>query len=94
MSVATALPEGLKPVRRTPTFTEATIPKALTKDHTTKSDTWGVIHVKSGQLRYTIPSKAFTIEIEAGDTAIIEPEIPHHVTPAGAVAFFVEFWRA
>ena len=65
-----------------------------TKDHTTKSDIWGVIDVKSGRLRYTIPSKAFTIEIEAGDTAIIEPEIPHHVTPAGAVAFFVEFWRA
>ena len=94
MSAPAALPKGLKPVRRTPTFTEATVPKAPTKDHTTKSDIWGVIDVKSGRVRYTIPSKAFTIEIEAGDTAIIEPEIPHHVTPAGAVAFFVEFWRA
>jgi len=94
MNAPTALPEGLKPVRRTPTFTEATIPAALTQDHATKPETWGVIHVERGRLRYTVPSRDYVVEIEAGETAVIEPEIPHHVTPVGDVAFFVEFWRA
>lgn len=94
MKPHSGLPEGLRPGRRTPTFTEETVPAALTRDHTTKAGTWGIIHVESGRLRYTVPSRGYEIEIAVGETGLVEPEIPHHVTPLGAVAFHVRFWSA
>ena len=33
-------------------------------------------------------------EFGAGDVGIVEPEVPHHVTPLGPVCLHVEFWRA
>jgi len=87
------LPEGLAPYRRTPVFTEATVPAGLTKDHATKSGVWGVIHVTEGRLRYTIPSGEEEHELTPGVDGIVEPEVKHHVTPLGAVTFYVEFWR-
>lgn len=88
-----SLPEGLAPYRRTPVFTETTVPAGLTKDHATKSGVWGVIHVTAGRLRYTIPSREEAIELAPGVNGIVEPEVKHHVTPLGTVSFYVEFWR-
>ena len=34
-------PDGLVALRRTPDFTEATIPKGLQRDHNTKVGVWG-----------------------------------------------------
>ncbi|MBT3307566.1 MAG: DUF1971 domain-containing protein, partial [Alphaproteobacteria bacterium] len=48
------LPSPLKAYRRTPVFTEDTIPKGLRNEHSTKPGVWGVIHVMSGTLLYTI----------------------------------------
>ncbi len=87
------LPEGLAPYRRTPVFTETTVPAGLTKDHATKSGVWGVIHVTAGRLRYTIASGEEAHELIPGVDGIVEPEVKHHMTPLGAVTFFVEFWR-
>lgn len=87
------LPEGLTPYRRTPVFTEESVPVALTKNHKTKSVVWGVIHVTSGRLRYTIPSSNETIELKPGIDGIVEPDVQHYVTPFCAVGFYVEFWR-
>lgn len=86
------LPPGLTVGRRTPSFTEQTIPAALLKDHSTKAGVWGVIHVELGQLQYKLPSEGREVEIQQGETAIIRPEIPHHVTPVGSVTFYIEFW--
>ncbi|WP_262693242.1 DUF1971 domain-containing protein [Kordiimonas aquimaris] len=87
------LPEGVQPYNKTPLFSELTVPKGLLKDHNTKSGVWGVINVVSGNLRYTVPSLEKHIDLSAGDTAIVVPEQLHHVTPLGAVSFYVEFWR-
>ena len=94
MTAPPQLPSGLKPGRRTPSFTDETVPDGLARDHTTKAGTWGVIHVEEGRLRYCVPSRAYETEIAAGEKAVIEPEVPHHVAPVGAVTFFVEFWTA
>jgi tellurite resistance-related uncharacterized protein len=87
------LPPNLTAYRRTPTFTEANVPKGLLADHTTKAGTWGVITVESGRLDYTITGTGETVILEPGTNGIVEPEELHHVTPVGAVAFYVEFWR-
>ena len=39
------LPAEVQAYRRTPEFTEATVPPALLKAHTTKDGTWALIHV-------------------------------------------------
>ena len=42
------LPPEVKPYRRTPEFTESTIPAGLLKGHTTKPGVWAMIHVLEG----------------------------------------------
>ena len=93
-----ALPEGLAPYRRTPDFTEATLPAALRADHDTKPGTWGLIHVAAGRLCYRVtdPRRAPSERIltPGEPPGVVEPTIRHHVEPLGPVRFHVEFWRA
>ena len=92
------LPPGLASYRRTATFTEATVPAALLREHNSKEGSWGLIHVEDGRLRYRItdPRRAAfeTILSPASGPAVIEPTIRHNVEPIGRVRFYVEFWRA
>lgn len=88
------LPDGLHAYRRTPTFTEQTVPAGLLKDHEIKAGTWGVIHVASGELRYVVPSLGEDTVLSPEKDGIVLPETLHHVVPIGAVSFYVEFWRA
>ena len=97
-SVARALPDGLHAVRRTPDFTEGSVPDALLRDHATKEGSWGLIRVESGRLGYfvtdlrRIPFE--TILTPESGPGVVEPTILHHVEPLGAVRFHVEFLRA
>ncbi len=86
-------PTSLQPYKQTPIFTQDTVPAGLLRNHTTKTGTWGVINVVSGQLSYVIESQAKTLFLKPGVKGIIPPGLPHHVTPDGPVTFFVEFWR-
>jgi len=45
-----ALPEDVRPYKRTPIFTEATVPPGLLKQHTTKEGAWAKIVVLEGRL--------------------------------------------
>lgn len=87
------LPKGLAPYNQTPEFSEETVPAALLKDHNTKAGVWGLIHVKSGTLEYTIPSRGETMTLTPGTPGVVEPQVMHHIAPKGPVRFFVEFWR-
>src|SRR3546814_12863867 len=53
-AMTTELPLKAKPYKRTPSFTEATIPAGLLGDHSTKAGTWGLIRVEEGLLRYIV----------------------------------------
>lgn len=92
------LPPDALPYRRTPTFTEATVPAGLLKAHATKDGVWGLIHVESGRLTYRITDPrrpASESVLEAGsEPGIVEPTILHEVEPKGPVCFHVEFHRA
>jgi len=46
------LPPGIVPYRRTPIFTETTLPAGLRRRHQTKPGTWGLIVVLEGRLRF------------------------------------------
>jgi tellurite resistance-related uncharacterized protein len=87
------LPAAATVYRRTPAFTELTVPAALTRWHDTKPGVWGRIVVEQGRLRYHMLEQGETIDLTAGESAVIEPQAPHKVEPLGAVVFFVEFLR-
>ena len=90
-----SLPQGVAPYRRTPEFTESTVPDALRRRHTTKAGVWAQIQVLEGSLRYRIlepvPEEHMLSPERPG---IVEPEVPHEVELEGRVRFYVEFLRA
>ncbi|MEI4508660.1 DUF1971 domain-containing protein [Sphingopyxis sp. CCNWLW253] len=94
----TPLPVGLTVYKRTPTFTEASVPRGLLADHSAKEGVWGLIRVEEGSLRYVVtdPRRDFAEHILApgGEPGVVEPTIAHRVEPLGAVHFYVEFLRA
>ena len=94
---AEALPEGVTAYRRTPDFTELTVPHGLLQAHSTKAGTWGLIHVLEGALTYRIVDERRSEterRLEPGAApGVVEPEILHEVTPQGSVRFNVEFFR-
>ena len=87
------LPADVSPYRRTPTFTEATVPAALTREHSTKAGVWGLLTVLSGKLRYVVPDEDLEHVLEPDHRAVIKPEQIHYVRPVGKVQFYVEFWK-
>ncbi len=86
------IPAGYAPYRRTPEFTQDTVPAALTSRHNTKTGVWAHIHVVEGVLRYQ-RFEPFAAEerLEPGRLGIIAPEAAHAVAIVGPVRFFVEF---
>ncbi len=87
-------PPGLVAHRRTPEFSEATIPAGLLRSHTTKVGVWGRIHVVEGELRYRILEPALEEHVlSPGVDGVVEPGVAHEVEPIGRVRFFVEFLR-
>ena len=91
------LPDGVTPYKRTPTFTEETVPAGLLNEHQTKEGTWGLICVQEGELRYIVtdPRRAPADMILTNKTlsGLVEPTILHRVEPLGPVRFHVEFCR-
>jgi tellurite resistance-related uncharacterized protein len=88
------LPADVAPYRRTGDFTEATVPDALRRRHTTKPGVWGRICIVEGALRYRILEPHVEEHVLSPEhPGVVEPEVPHEVEPLGAVRFYVEFLR-
>jgi tellurite resistance-related uncharacterized protein len=88
------LPASVRAYRRTPEFTEDTIPAGLRRDHTTKTGVWGRICVLEGALVYHIlEPEPEDVLLDADCDGVVEPEVPHFVEAAGRVRFYVEFLR-
>lgn len=87
----------LTPYKRTPSFSEATVPAGLLGDHATKEGVWALIQVEDGALRYfvTDPRReaAERLLTPEGEAGVVEPTILHRVEPVGAVRFHVQFLR-
>lgn len=92
----TELPEFVSPYKRTPTFTKSSCPKGLLARHNTKKDTWGLIVIESGCLRYTIFNETgpdWATILTPDKPGIIEPQIFHKVELlSDDSSFYVEFY--
>ncbi|NKB22701.1 MAG: DUF1971 domain-containing protein [Alphaproteobacteria bacterium] len=86
------LPQNVTAYKRTPSFTNDTIPAGLLKHHSTAKDVWGLIQVESGSLEYVIGEDEVHT-LSPGSNGVVEPTVTHQVRPVGAVSFFVEFYR-
>lgn len=88
------LPADFAPYRRTPEFTQDTLPAALRRDHSTAVGVWGRIQVIEGNLRYRVEALGLDQVLTPSEPGIVVPEVLHSVEPDGPVRFFVEFYRA
>lgn len=84
-------PADAAPYRRTPDFTETTVPKGLLRTHSTKPGTWARLHVLEGRLLFRDLADGFEAMLDPGIHPLIHPGRPHEVAPLGPVRFFVEF---
>lgn len=88
------LPTGAVPYRRTPVFTETSVPGALLHAHRTKTGVWALIEVLQGRLLYRVlDSSSEQILEPGGSPGVVEPTVPHEVEPLGPVRFQVTFYR-
>ncbi len=89
-----SLPSDAEVYRRTPSFDETTVPRALLEEHSTKAGVWGRIVVEEGLLRYEAPEPSpDSWVLRPGVPGIIAPEQKHRVAPVGHVRFHVELLR-
>jgi len=86
------LPDGVRPLRRTPDFTADTVPAGLLRDHKTKVGVWGVITVEAGRVTYRIHGAPEPYILSPGRDGIIEPEVLHSVELSSDAVFHVAFW--
>jgi tellurite resistance-related uncharacterized protein len=88
------LPANVAPYKKTPEFTEDSVPTGLLHEHRTKDSVWGKIVVLEGRLQYTINEPLREIVILDEHTyGVVEPTVPHEVMPLGKVRFYVEFHK-
>jgi tellurite resistance-related uncharacterized protein len=93
---ASSVPADLVLYKRTPDFTEQTVPAGLLRAHSTKDGVWGRIQVAEGELIYLIVDprrEEREITLRADHPGVIEPTILHQVQLRGVTRFFVEFFR-
>ncbi len=88
------LPSEVTSYKKTPEFTNETVPKGLLKAHQTKEGTWGKIVILQGLLRYRILEPEIEeVDLSPDKYGVVEPTVLHEIEPLGEVRFYVEFYR-
>jgi len=88
------LPKSVSKYSSSPVFDQDSVPQALRKEHRTKPGVWAKAIVSEGPIDFVLESEPDApITIQAGNFAIAEPEVPHHVNVTGPVKFQLEFYR-
>jgi tellurite resistance-related uncharacterized protein len=91
-----AIPDTVKHYKSTTVFTEATLPAALQRAHTTAAGVWGRIQILEGRLLYRITDprvQAEDIVLNPQRHGVVEPQVEHEVAVIGPVRFQVDFHR-
>lgn len=92
--IPSTMPEGLVAYARSPDFCPENLPAKLKSAHTTKAGAWGLLHVLSGSVRFTLENPDGTeLIVPAGAAVVIEPEIEHRVEFVEPGRFYIEFWK-
>ena len=88
------LPQNLAEFKRTPEFTEASLPEGLQNRHTTPTGTWAKIIILEGTLTYRILEPELEeVALSESQFGVIEPGVPHEVKLTGKVRCYVAFYR-
>ena len=88
------LPEDAEAYRQTKVFTANSVPRGLLAQHSTKAGTWGLIHVRAGQVQYFLEGEASPLAtVEAGASFVVLPEEVHFVRLSDDAEFSVEFHK-
>ncbi len=88
------LPTDVAPFKRTPEFTDQSVPAGLLHGHTTQAGVWATVVVLEGSLLYRILEPAVEEHVlTPGVVGVVEPTVHHEVVPAPGVRFHVEFHR-
>jgi len=89
------VPASVLPYKRTPDFTEHTVPAGLLRSHNTKEGVWGKIVVLEGSLLYRILQPTIEEVLLTPEThGVVEPTVKCEVVPFPEVRFCVDFHRA
>lgn len=75
------LPVSFIAYKKTPLFTEDTVPAGLKKDHSTKTGVWAKIIVSDGSLRYRVDALLIDVELSRDRIGVVVPEVLHSVEP-------------
>ena len=87
-------PDGVLAYKKTPVFTEETVPAGLLKLHRTKAGVWAKIVVLKGRLEYSLSDGSEEAVVLTPEVyGVIEPAVYHRVRPLGCVEFYVEFMK-
>jgi hemoglobin len=93
-TIPAQLPVNFIAYGRSPDFSSDNLPAKLRTAHSTKAGTWGLLHVLEGTLRYRLePPHQGERLVSAGETVVIESEVPHRVEFVMPGRMFVEFYR-
>ncbi len=88
-----SLPPESALVRATPKFDVDTVPAGLLNAHRVASNTWGFLCVREGSVKFVLEDTDTSRLVEAGQTQVIQPDIPHRVEVKPEARFVVEFHR-
>ena len=93
-TIRSEMPPGFVAYGRSPDFHSDSLPAKLQSAHSTKAGTWGLLHVLDGvvQFRLEAPHQGEKI-VRAGETVVIESQVPHRVVFLEPGRMFVEFYR-
>jgi tellurite resistance-related uncharacterized protein len=87
------MPGGLHLLRVMGPFDEATAPRGLRRDHELPEGRWALLRVLEGSVGFSV-SVTPPIErvVEAGESQVIVPGVPHSLDVAEPVQFVVELF--
>ena len=95
MTPSEPMPAGLVHVRKTPEFSDTTVPAGLLASHRLAPDVWGRLRISAGALRFVFEADpADARELSAGYHVDIPPDVAHHMEPRPGARFVAEFHRA
>jgi len=89
------LPDDFEAYKRTPAFTQDSIPASMLKEHSTAESTLAQINIESGSLIYGItePGQEGEYLLNPDNAGVIAAEQPHYIKSVGQVSFYIEFYR-
>lgn len=86
------IPEGVQAYNKKE-YTDKTTPGMMKNEHSTRLGVWGKIVVKTGAVRFELPSEGEEHLLTPENYGVIEPLIVHKIDPQPGTKFYLEFYR-